>query len=266
MEEILKLPKQERNIEQDRLAFIEAIKNIEIGEIDTEFDEKSVESLVTELGETKLLLLGETHGVKENADIIFTLFKKFGFKKLALEWDKELQELTEKFLKTGELDFEAIKDSPDGRITAGHFALLKKLKDLGLLENFVCFDGEAPTSDWDTRDLKMAKKIIANLADSKTLVVAGNLHTQVVPITFENEKVEHHPMGENIKKQIPNVSSGGIKYLTGHFHNYGIREFRSKQEGAELAKAKFYKSVDGLYYFELPEAHLAVVPNPTETL
>lgn len=255
-----------RNVEQDRLAFVEAIKNIEIGEIDTEFDEKSVESLVTELGEAKLLLLGETHGVKENADIIYTLFKKFGFKKLALEWNKELREQTEKFLQTGELDFEAIKDSPDGRITAGHFALLKKLKDEGLLEALVCFDRETPTADWDTRDANMAKNIIANLADSTTLVVAGNLHTQVEPITFDDEKEEHHPMGENVKKQIPNVPSGKIKYLTGQFHNYGTRDFREKPEGVELPKAKFYKSKDGIYSFDLPEAHVAVVPNPSEVL
>ncbi len=136
-----------RNIEQDRLAFVEAIKNIEISEIDTEFDEKSVESLVSELSKTKLLLLGEMHGVKENVDIIYTLFKKLGFRKLALEWNKELRESAEKFLQTGELDFEAIKDSPDGRITAGHFALLKKLKDEGLLESLVCFDGESRSND-----------------------------------------------------------------------------------------------------------------------
>ena len=92
-----------RNVEQDRLAFVEAIKNIEIGEIDTEFDEKSVESLVSELGEAKLLLLGETHGVKENVDIIYTLFKKFGFKKLALEWDEKLREQADKFLQSGKL-------------------------------------------------------------------------------------------------------------------------------------------------------------------
>ena len=255
-----------RNVEQDRLAFVEAIKNIEIGEIDTEFDEKSVESLVTELGQAKLLLLGETHGVKENVDIIYTLFKKFGFKKLALEWNKELRECAEKFLQTGELDFEAIKDSPDGRITAGHFALIKKLKDEGLLETLVCFDRETPTADWDTRDANMAKNIIAHLSDSTTLVVAGNLHTQVEPITFDDEKEEHHPMGENVKKQIPNVPSGKIKYLTGQFHNYGTRDFREKPEGIDLPKAKFYKSDNGVYSFELPEAHVAIVPNPSEVL
>ncbi len=255
-----------RNVEQDRLAFIEAIKNIEIGEIDTEFDEKSVESLVSELGKAKLLLLGETHGVKENADIIYTLFKKFGFKKLALEWNNELQDTAENFLQTGELDFAAIKDSPDGRITAGHFALLKKLQDDGLLETLVCFDGEMPSDGWDTRDAGMAKKIITNLGDSTMLVVAGNLHTQIEPITFDDEKEKQHPMGENIKKQIPDVPSGKIKYLTGQFHNYGTKDFRKKPEGIELPKARFYKSDDGIYSFELPEANIAVVPNPSEVL
>jgi len=255
-----------RSVERDRLVFFEAIKNIEVGEIDTEFDEKSVESLVSELGTTKLLLLGEIHGVKENVDIIYTLFKKFGFKKLALEWNKELQDTAKKFLQTGELDFNAIKDSPDGRITAGHFALLKKLQNDGLLETLVCFDGATPSADWDTRDASMAKNIITNLANDTTLVIAGNLHTQVEPITFDDEKVEHHPMGENIKKQIPDVPSGKIKYFTGQFYNFGTKDFREEPEESELPKARFYKSDDGIYSFELPEAHIAIVPNPSEVL
>ncbi len=255
-----------RNVEQDRLAFVEAIKNIETDEIDTEFDERSVESLVSELGKAKLLLLGETHGVKENADIIYTLFKKFGFKKLALEWDKKLKAQAEKFLAIGELDFETIKDSPDGRITAGHFALLKKLKDEGLLEALVCFDSETPYVDWDTHDANMAKNILANVSDGPTLVVAGTWHTKVTPVIFEGETKENHPMGENVKKLIPDVPSGKIEYLTGQFHNFGTKDFEEKPEGVDLPKARFYKSDDGIYVFELPEAHVAIVPNPSEVL
>jgi hypothetical protein len=37
-------------------------------------------------------------------------------------------------------------------------------------------------------------------------------------------------------------------------------------EGVELPKARFYKSDDEIYSFELPEAHIAVVPNPKEIL
>lgn len=256
--------KPERGVEQDRLAFVEAARNIEIGEIETEFDEKSVENLTSELDASKLLILGEMHGVKENADIIYTLFKKFGFKKLALEWDTELQAKAQIFLETGELDFDAIKDSPDGRITAGHFALFKKLKDEGLLEALVFFDGKTQSGEWDERDANMAENILANLSDSKTLAVAGNLHAQTEPIVFD--ETEHHPMGENVKKQIPAVPSGKIKYLTGQYHNYGVKDFREKPEGVDLPKAKFYKSDEGIYVFELPEAHAAAVPNPKEVL
>ncbi len=257
---------EERNIEKDRQAFFEAIESFVIQEIETDFEERGVNSLNEELNNSKLFLLGETHGVKENVDIIYTLFKKFGFKKLALEWNKKLQGQVDKFLQSGELDFEEIKDSPDGRITAGHFSLLKKLKKEGLLESLVCFDEELPSGEWDAEDANMAKNIIANLSDDRTLVVAGNLHTQIEPIIFEGEKEERHPMGENVKKQIPTVPSGKIKYLTGQFHNFGTREFGPRSESTEPPKAKFYKSTEGLYYFELPEAHPAIVPSPLETL
>ncbi len=266
MEQFEQPPKQERNIEQDSLAFMEAIKFAEIKEVEADFEEQSVNALNGELSVAKLFLLGETHGVKENPDIIYTLFKKFGFRKLALEWDTELHAQAERFLETGEIDFDAIKNSPDGRITARHFALLKKLKDEGLLDALVCFDEKTQSGEWDARDVNMAKKILANLSDSTTLVVAGNLHTKVVPITFDDEKGEHHPMGEYVKNQIPAVPSGQIKYLTGQYHNYGVKDFREKPEGVELPKARFYKSDDGIYVFELPEAHPAVVPNPSETL
>ncbi len=257
--------KQKRSLDKDRTAFIEAIKHTQILEIDTDFDEHAVKALESELADTKLFLLGETHGVRENPDIIYTLFKKFGFRNLALEWEPSLKEKAERFLNGEVLDFDSVKDIPDGRITAGHFALLKKLKEEGLLEKLVCFDQGGATS-WDKRDENMARNIIQNLTETSTLVVAGKQHTKTEPIIFDDEKVENHPMGENIKKQIPNVPSGKIKYLTGQFHNYGTRDFREKPEGVDLPKARFYKSDDGIYSFDLPEAHVAVVPNPSEVL
>jgi len=136
----------------------------------------------------------------------------------------------DKFLQTGELDFEAIQDSADGRITAGHFALIKKLKDEDLLEALVCFDEELPFNGWSARETNMAKTILANVSDSLTLVVAGNLHTEVTPITIDDKGGKHHPMGERIKEQIPTVPSGKIKYITGQFHNFGTREFGPRTE------------------------------------
>jgi len=264
MEKLESAPKKERDIEQDRTAFFEAMKSFVVKEIDAEFDDQSVESLVSELDESKLFLLGEMHGARENVDVIYSLFKKFGFKKLALEWDKILQGQVDEFLKTGKIDFESMQSSCDGRITAGHFALINKLKEEGLLEAVVCFDEEPLTGEWDGRDMNMAKNILESLSDSSTLVVAGNLHTKTEPFAFRGEEVKHHPMGENVKKQIENVPAGRIEYAKGQYHNIGIKDFRRDPDEPELAKAKFYKSADGIYSFDLPEAHAAVVPNPSE--
>lgn len=257
-------PIQERNVEQDRREFIKALESLTIEEIPADFDEDASKKLVANLDKTKLLILGEMHGVKENVDVIYTLFKKFGFSQLALEWEAGLKVVADKYLESGEIDFDAIQDSPDGRITAGHFALLKKLKDEGLLEKLICFDGSGE-ADWNARDENMAKNILDNLSDSLTLVVAGNLHAKVEPITFSDEPGERHPMGSLVKAKIPNVPSGNIEYLTGQYHNYGTQDFFEDPE-QEKTGSRFYITVDGLYTFVLPEASPAIVPNPSENL
>lgn len=257
-------PNQERDIAQDRREFIKAVNSIVIEEIPTIFNEDACNSLVASLEKTKLLIVGEMHGVKENADVIYTLFKKFGFRQLALEWDSGLKAVVEEYLETGEIDFDTIQESPDGRITAGHFALLKKLKDEGLLEKFICFDGSGE-ADWDVRDENMAKNILGGLSDSSTLVVAGNLHAKVEPITFNDEPGEHHPMGERVRAHIPEVPSGKIEYLSGQYHNFGTQDFFEDPE-QENTGPRFYLTEDGVYTFVLPQASVAIVPNPNENL
>jgi len=258
--------KYERDINKDKQVFLEAISSFSIEEIQTSFDELAVQKLANNLEANKLFILGEMHGVKENVNVIYTLFKKFGFRRLALEWEPKLKAVVDKFLELGELDFDPIKGSPDGRITAGHFALIKKLKSEGMLEQIVCFDEGSDGADWNKRDLNMSKNILANLSDAPTLVVAGNLHARIGPMTFDDEPDQQHPMGENVKKIIPIISSGKIEYLTGQFHNFGTQEFWKFPEGEMLSEARFYQDEDGLYVYKIPEAHIATVPNPDERI
>jgi hypothetical protein len=259
-------PTPERNLEKDRQLFVEAVSTASIAEIKTIFDEVASGHLEESLRNTGLLILGEMHGVKENADVIYTLFKRFGFRQLALEWEPGLKVMAEEFLESGEIDFNAIQDSPDGRITAGHFALLKKLKDEGMLERIICFDGGSGAQGWNARDAAMARNILASLSDVPTLVMAGNLHTKTEPIVFDNEPGEQHPMGEIVKKEIPGVASGRIEYLTGQYHNYGTRDFINLSHKELPSEARFYQNQNGLYVFELPHVHAAVVPNPSEKI
>ncbi|HMO78208.1 MAG TPA: hypothetical protein PKA42_01605 [Candidatus Paceibacterota bacterium] len=111
----------------------------------------------------------------------------------------------------------------------------------------------------------MAKNVLAALSDSPTLVVAGNLHAKVEPVTFNDEQTEHHPMGERVRAHIPDVPSGKIEYLSGQYHNFGTQDFW-EDPGQEKTGPRFYLTEDGLYTFVLPEASAASVPNPSEKL
>ncbi|MEI6238271.1 MAG: hypothetical protein WCP15_01905 [bacterium] len=257
---------KERNVEKDRSQFLEAVSATVIEEIDTEFDEISLQKLKESIESNTLFILGEVHGVKENVNIIYTLFKKFGFRQLALEWKPALKDVIDKFIETGEIDFNVINKASDGRITAGHFALIKKMKTEGILENIICFTGDPGQRDWNKDDEIMANNILSSLSSSPMLAVAGRLHTKTETITSDDDTDEKHPMAQNVKKKIPNVSTGEIKYLGGHYHNIGTKEFDAVHESAEPRKAKFFQNGDGLYIFELPFAHEAVVPNPGDIL
>lgn len=252
-------------IEVEEKTFTQEVEQYVVNEIETNFDEQAVTRLTKSLERTNMFLLGEMHGVAENPNIIYTLFKKFGFKRLALEWDgPELQDLVNEFLTTGQLYPETIKakDGGDGIITAGHFTLLQKLRQEGLLEDVILFDSNE--ENWNERDKTMADNVLLNQADERTLVIARNLHARTEPFTFDEETELHHPMGEYIKNQVQDLPSGGIIYRSGQYFNCGVRDFLDISEGENLDNAQFYQAEDGLYYYSIPEAHLATVPNPRE--
>jgi hypothetical protein len=255
----------ERNLESDKALFVGAIEHGSVQDIETVFDEQVVQDLNDSIEKNKLFIMGETHGVKENADIIYTLFKKFGFRQLALEWEPTLKGVVDKYIESGELDFNTIKNSPDGRITAGHFILIKNLVDEGLLDKLICFDVGSGGGGWNTRDMAMAKSVIDNVSGVPTLVIAGRLHTKTAPFELGDDYGTRHPMGEVVSKEFPGVCSGKISYLSGKYHNYGSKEFAPS--GEELTtNSKFFRNKDGLYIFELPKANIATVPHPSKRL
>jgi len=255
------MPSQpDRDLERDRDDFVRTIKSTEIASLDVDFEGGSLDDLQGEVDASGLFLLGEMHGAQENVDVIYTLFRELGFDTLALEWDKKLEEPLERFLQDGRFAFSRIQQSGDGTITAGHFALFKKLADEGLLESIVCFN--APnTGDPDQRDKAMADNLLDNLAGKRTLVVAGDIHTQTTPPARKSEGSPEHPMGEHLKRRFPDMPSGKIRYSSGKFHNYGVKDFPAPSN-KQASGPRFYQGDDGVYTFELPAAQPAVVPNP----
>ena len=209
-----------------------------LDEIPTDFEADADAALTTALTSSRLMLLGETHGVQENPAIIYTLFRRFHFSALALEWPPGL-------------NLRSPTVSADGRVTLGHFELLGQLQRDGLLAHVILFDS-AGDGTWTGRDRAMATRLLEGLRQGlTTLVVAGNLHTATHHLPYG------HPMGEYVAAQVPNVPTGRIRYLGGQYYNFGIKKFR-RRLWHRRQRARFYLK-EGEFIFELPLAHAIAV-------
>jgi hypothetical protein len=107
----------------------------------------------------------------------------FGLTSLALEWPEDLAPMIRAFL-AGEMlaDYWFVWGG-DGRITAGHLAVLAERAAAGPLE-LILFDGVISEGwSWSQRDEAMARRLLAaSWPGTRTLAVAGNAHTPTSPI------------------------------------------------------------------------------------
>jgi hypothetical protein len=117
-----------------------AIAEFMVIDLDLVIDPRALTAARQSLDSAGLLLLGEIHGVRENPLLIRALMKAFGLTSLALEWPEDLTPIIRAFLASG-----ALADDPrlwggDGRITAGHLAVLADRAAAGPLD-LILFDG-----------------------------------------------------------------------------------------------------------------------------
>jgi erythromycin esterase-like protein len=161
-------------------AFLQAAAEFAVADLELKADPSAVSAAWRSLDDSGLLLLGEVHGVAENPLLIRALMQAFGLTSLALEWPDDLAPAVAAFLAGGTL-----ADHPDlwpgeGRITAGHLAVLAERAAAGPFE-LTLFDGTIGAGwSWSQRDEAMATRILAGAAAGiRTLAVAGNAHTPV---------------------------------------------------------------------------------------
>lgn len=205
------------------------------------------------LDESGLLLLGEVHGVRENPLLIRSLMRAFGLGGLALEWDEGLRPAVSAFLAGERLADHPLLWFGDGRITAGHLAVLRELAAAGPL-SLGMFDGTIGADwDWSARDEAMARRILAAPAvEAGTLVVAGNAHTP----TARSEL--GLPLGAHLASQWPGVREIRIKYGGGRFYNNEPRRFH-RSAGTWRRPTRLHEE-GGSLLLDLATANEAVVP------
>ena len=204
------------------------------------------------LDSSGLLLLGEVHGVRENPLLIRALMQAFGLTSLALEWPEDLAPVIQAFVSGRPLADHLWLWGGDGRITAGHLAVLAERAAAGPLE-LILFDGVIGADwDWSQRDEAMASRILAASApDTRTLVAAGNAHTPT------SRTVLGVPMGARLADQRPGLREIRISYGGGSFWNIEPRQFTPRMD--PQATIRLYQD-DGTLSLDLPLATEAVVP------
>lgn len=235
-------------------ALAQAVAGFVVEDLDLELDPAAVAAAQRSVAESGLLLLGEVHGVRENPLLARALMRVFGLTRLALEWPEGLVPVIEAFQATGTLADHWLLWAGDGRITAGHLAVLAERTAAGPA---VLFDGTIGADwSWSDRDEAMAGRILAAASPrTRMLVVAGNAHT---PTARTELGV---PMGAWLARKRPGVREIRINYGGGRYYN--MRPGQFPQRGGPAARMRLHQEHDTLE-LDLPAAHEAVVPQQPE--
>jgi len=233
-------------------AFHRAVADFAITDLDLMIEPEALAAARRSLDSSSLLLLGEMHGVRENPLLIRTLMQAFGLTSLALEWPEDLAPVIQAFLSGQPLADHPWLWGGDGRITAGHLAVLAECAAAGPLE-LVLFNGVIGADwSWSQRDEAMASRILAaSVPGTRTLAVAGNAHTS----TSHTELGV--PMGARLASRRPGLQEIRITYGSGSFWNFEPRQFASRIGPEAMMRLYLH---DGALALDLPVATEAVVP------
>jgi hypothetical protein len=235
-------------------AFLQAAAEFVVTDLELKAEPSAVTAAQRSLDESGLLLLGEVHGVRENPLLIRALMQVFGLTSLALEWPDDLAPAVAAFLATGTLADHPQLWPGDGRITAGHLAVVAERAAAGPFE-LTLFDGAIDAGwSWSQRDEAMAARILAS-GGIGTLAVAGNAHT---PVSHTELGV---PMGAYLAQRRPGVQEIRINYCGGYF--YSFQPVRFAPTGPHRGQIRLYEHNDALV-IDLPSASEAVVPQRSQ--
>ncbi len=235
-------------------AFERAAARFEITELNLMIEPSAGATIRQSLDQSGLVLLGEVHGVRENPLIIRALMRAFGLSSLALEWPADLTGVISEFVAGGTLADHPLLWLGDGRITAGHLAVLRERARAGPLD-LALFDGIAGADRGELQPVEAtADQILAGAtAASGTLAVAGNERTSTSPGSRAS------PLGACLSRERPGVRDIRIKYGRGGFYN--MRPSRIYPSVSIWpSQIRLYQE-NGSLILELPEATEAIVPH-----
>ena len=193
-----------------------------------QLDIKRLELPRPALQKSNLIVYGEIHGIKENANVVYTLVKKLGVKRLAIEASPAVSNFINS-VKTGSCDFSLVdEDLFDSSIlslemikTIAILLQQNQLKELVFIDTFFDnLDENAVISPSPQKREEQLAKNILKIDDSLlTLCIMGQWHTQ--PEVVKNGETQHKSALYRLRKIKPNVPFIHNVYRQGQLFNDG---------------------------------------------
>jgi hypothetical protein len=200
-------------------------------------DPEAVAQARTALDAAGLLVVGEAHGVRETPNALYALASALGSRAVAFEWShEELDAPVQAFVREGLFDFERLWSLPasaevfcgDGRITAGHFALLQRLRDEGRLDQAIVFDRldpEPPPADPCSRERDLADRLLSEWDEHlPLLVLTGAGHA----------RLEAETMAWWVARRRPGLEPAMIEYERGQGWFHGLYDLSEPMPPAPI--------------------------------
>jgi hypothetical protein len=233
-------------------AFQRAVNQFDISSFRLSIDPAALAAARQSLDQSGLLLLGEVHGVRQNPLLARALMVALDVTGLALEWPAALATAVSGFFANGQVPDHPQLWGGDGRITVGHFALLRERFQAERLQALTLFDGVNEVG-WSRRESAMAERILnAQGPATRTLVIAGNAHTALTPTMLGV------PLGARLAEWRPGVREINIRYGNGTYYNLLPQRF--KHQFSLRRKARL-RAEGGALVIDQPAPMQARVPH-----
>lgn len=193
-----------------------------------QLDIRQLSSLQSTLRKSNLIVHGEIHGIKENADVIYTLVKKLGVKRLAIEASPAVSNFINS-VKTDSCDFSLVDEdlfdlsvlSLEMIKTIAILLQQNQLKELVFIDTFFDnLDENAiiPPSPQE-REKQLTENILSIDDPLPTLCIMGQWHTQ--PEIIKNGETQHKSALYRLRKTKPNIPFIHNVYRQGQLFNDG---------------------------------------------
>lgn len=226
-------------------------------------DIQDVDLLKEPLRLSSLLVYGEIHGIRENADIIYTLIHRLGIKRVAIENSPNIAEFINA-ASADTYDFSLIDvDTFDTSIlsleVAKTIATLVREEQIRHVEYIDTYFDTIDPSNIDhpespqLREQALAKNILALDTSMPTLCLLGQWHTQTHPIDIGNGDI-HHSALYRIRQAKPDVAFVHNIYRAGSTYNDGrVLTLPTRHDVEHIFCVKQSSSID--FDLHVPEAH-----------